>query len=200
MTIELDEAEIARLFPEINEIKDPSLRRGVIDIWIEVAREAPWDRLEDIPKNLDYERYRPLLGHIRGVTRMAMALAEIAEREHGTPYNRDHLIAACLLHDVSKIVEVEPDPTGKPTDGPALPARKSPIGEKIQHAVYATHKIFEKKLPLDVAHLVLTHTHASNHRSKSVEAAYLFYADFADSDAGIVPVGGKSFAQRWELG
>jgi hypothetical protein len=199
MAITLKEAEIVRLFPELDEINDAALRQGVIDIWTEVARECNWSRLEDVPKNLDAERSRRLLDHIRGVTRMALALAEIAKQEHGTPYNRDHLIAACLLHDVSKLVEVEPDPDGQPTGSPVLPARKSAIGEKIQHAVYATHKVFEKKLPLDVAHLVLTHTHASNMRSKSIEAAYLFYADYADSDAGIIPVGGKSFAQRWEL-
>ncbi len=199
MSIMLDEAQLQRLFPELNEIRDVALRQGVVEIWVEIARECAWTRLEDAPKNLDAERYRRLIDHIRGVTRMALALADIAKQEHGTPYNRDHLLAACLLHDVSRLVEVEPDPEGKPTQGPALPARKSAIGEKIQHAVYATHKIFEKKLPLDVAHLVLTHTHASNMRSKSVEAAYLFYADYADSDAGIVPVGGKSFAQRWEL-
>ena len=199
MAIMLHEAEISRLFPELNEITDASLRQGVVKIWVEVAGECAWSRLEDVPKNLDAESYRRLIDHIRGVTRMALALAEIAKQEHGTAYNRDHLIAACLLHDVSKLVEIEPDPEGKPTNGPALPARKSAIGEKIQHAVYATHKIFEKRLPLDVAHLVLTHTHASNVRSKSVEAAYLFYADYADSDAGIVPVGGRSFAQRWAL-
>ncbi|MBM9593888.1 HD domain-containing protein [Roseitranquillus sediminis] len=196
----LSEAGIRALFPEIDEISDAELRRNVADIWIEVAAEAAWDRLEDVPKNLDAERDRRLTDHIRGVTRMALALAEIGEREQGTPYNRDYLIACCLLHDVSKIVETEPDLEGRPTDGPALPARKSALGAKIQHAAYATHKVFEKGLPLEIAHVVLTHTHASNMRSTSVEGAYLFYADYADSDAAIHKVGGRTFAERWHLG
>jgi HD superfamily phosphohydrolase YqeK len=199
MAVLLQEREVVHLFPQVDEITDASLRQGVIDIWIAIASECAWSRLQDVPKNLDAERSRQLLDHIRGVTRMALALAEIAEQEHGTSYNRDYLIAACLLHDVSKLVEVEPDPEGVPTAGSVLPARKSAIGEKIQHAAYAMHKILEKGLPLEVAHLVLTHTHASNMRSKSVEAAYLFYADYADSDAGIVPTGATSFAQRWDL-
>jgi HD superfamily phosphohydrolase YqeK len=196
MAVKIDEAGLVELFPEINEIKDAKLRKGVVDIWLEIAQECPWERFEDVPKNLDYERYRRLTDHIRGVTRMAIALAEIGTKEHGVEYNRDYLIAACILHDVSKPVECEPDPQGKPTNGHALPAKKSAIGDKIQHAAYATHKAFAHGLPLEVAHLVLTHTHASNMRSKTLEASYLFYADFADSDAGIVPVGGKTFAQR----
>lgn len=196
MAVEIDAAGIRRLFPEVDQIGDAALRQGVVDIWLEVAAECNWERFEDIPKNLDAERYRRLTDHIRGVTRMAMALADIAETEHDTRCNRDHLLAACLLHDVSKPLEMDPDSGGKPTNGPALPAKKSPMGEKIQHAVYATHKVFAHDLPLDVAHLVLTHTHASNLRSKSLEAALLFYADFADSDVGVIPAGGKSFASR----
>ena len=199
MPVQIDEDGIRRLFPEIDQIQDSKLRQGVIDIWLEIAAECNWDRFEDIPKNLDAEKYRRLIDHIRGVTKMATALADIAENEHGTKCNRDHLLAACLLHDVSKPLETDPDRDGKPTNGPALPGKKSPMGEKIQHAVYATHKIFAHGLPLEVAHLVVTHTHASNVRSKSLEAAFLFYADFADSDVGVIPAGGKSFASRIEF-
>lgn len=199
MAVRIDEAGVRALFPEVDQIADGGLRQGVIDIWVETGAECGWERFEDVPKSLDAEKDRRLIDHVRGVTRMAMALAEIAEREHGTAYNRDHLIAACLLHDVSKAVETEPDPHGRATNGPALPARKSPLGDRIQHAVYATHKVFAHKLPLEVAHIVNTHTHASNVRSKTIEGAFLFYADYADSDAGILPTGGKLFAQRWEL-
>lgn len=200
MAVRIDEADVRELFPEIDQIADDTLRQGVIDIWVETGAECGWERFEDVPKNLDAEKHRRLVDHIRGVTRMALALAEIAAREHGTVYNRDHLIAACLLHDVSKPLETEPDPNAYPTNGAALPARKSALGDKVQHAVYATHKVFAHKLPLEVAHIVNTHTHASNVRSKTIEGAFLFYADYADSDAGIVATGGKMFAQRWELG
>ena len=80
-----------------------------------------------------------------------------------------------------------------------MPGRKSKIGAKIQHGVFTAHKILEKSLPLELAHLVITHTHSSNERATSFEAALLFYADFADSDAGIASVGGVTFAQRWTL-
>jgi hypothetical protein len=199
MSIQLSKDDVRRLFSEVDEIQDESLREGVIDIWIETAAESNWEHIEDVPKSLNAERYRRLVDHVRGVTRLALAIAEGCEREQGAKYNRDYLLAACLLHDASKIVETDPDPTGQPTGGPAFPAKKSLLGKKIQHGAYATHKIFAKGLPLEVAHLVLTHTHASNVRSPTLEAAYLFYADYADSDAAIFPTGEKTFSQRWEL-
>ena len=198
MPFKIDEAGLLKLFPEIDEISDRTLRQGVIEIWQRTAEKCAWDRFEDIPKNLDYEKWRRLTDHIRGVTLMAMSLAEIAERLHGTPYNRDYLITACLLHDVSKPLETDPDPSGKPSGGPALPGKKSEIGKKLQHAAYATHECLAQGLPLEIAHLVLTHTHDSAMRSRAIEASYLFYADYADSDAGILPTGQQAFVERWK--
>jgi HD superfamily phosphohydrolase YqeK len=201
MAVRIDEAGLRALFPEIDRIEDQALRRAVVAIWLEVAAECAWQRFEDIPKNLEAERARRLIDHIRGVTRMALALAEVAKAENGTAYDRDHLIAMCLLHDVSKPLECEPDPEGRPTGGRVLPARKSAMGKLIQHAVYATHKCFAHGLPLAVTHAVNTHTHQSAHRSVTIEAAYLFYADYADSDSAIIPAGAaRPFLARWELG
>ena len=101
MGVLIDAAGLQRLFPELAEIRDAQLREAVSAIWQEIAAECPWDRLEDIPKNLEAERQRRLTDHVRIVTRMALALAETAQRESGTAFNRDHLIAMCLLHDVS---------------------------------------------------------------------------------------------------
>jgi HD superfamily phosphohydrolase YqeK len=196
VAIIIDDAGLQELFPEIAEISDDTLRRGVLAIWKEIGAECAWDKFEDIPKNIGSESGRRLVDHVRGVTVMALSLAEIARKLHGTPYNRDHLLAACLLHDVSKPVESEPDPGKKPPNDKVLAARKSALGAKIQHAGYATHKISAHKLPLDVAHLVLTHTHASNLRANTIEASYLFFADYADSDAGIEPTGDVKFAHR----
>ena len=63
------------------------------------------------------------------------------------------------------------------------------MGKLIQHAVYATHKVFAHGLPIEIAHVVNTHTHQSALRSTSVEGGYLFYADYADADSYILPRG-----------
>jgi HD superfamily phosphohydrolase YqeK len=199
MAVALDEAGLVALFPELAEIGDDAIRRAVTAIWIETAAECPWDDLRAIPKNLEAERDRRLTDHIRIVTRMALALAEVAKAESGTAYDRDHVIAMALLHDVSKPMECEPVPGGTPNAEGVLPARKSRMGKLIQHAVYATHKVFAHGLPIEIAHVVNTHTHQSAVRSSSVEGGYIFYADYADSDSVIIPAGGRSYLGRWHM-
>ena len=199
MAIQTSAEEIRALFPELEQIQDPALRDGVIDIWLDLAAETAWERFEDIPKNLKEEKHMTLIGHIQGVTKMALAMADIAESLHGVEVDRDLLIASCILHDISKPLESAPDPGGPPTGTSVPPGKITEFGEKIQHAVYGAHKIWEKRLPktLELAHLVITHTRTSNTRSKSYEAALLFYADWADSDAGIVLGGSTPFSAKW---
>jgi len=200
---QLTQSDIEEIFPEILEISDEKLRLGVGRIWCEVAAEMAWSDLHDIPKNTSAEKHRSLVGHVRGVTQMAIQICEIARTMHGRSYDRDLLVAACLLHDVSKAVESEPLPgSGVDSAGEAkpLPGQSSALGRNVPHAVYATHKIFAHGLPVELAHLVATHTHSSNVRGRTWEASALFYADFADSDAARSMVGGKMFSERWHLG
>lgn len=200
MTVTIDEAGLVKLFPEIERIESEPIRRAVVAIWREIGAECGWESFEEIPKNLEAESNRRLTDHIRTVTRMALALAEVGTAESGTACNSDHLIAMCLLHDVSKPLECEPVPGASPLPNGVLPARKSRLGKLLQHAVYATHKVLAHGLPIEIAHAVNTHTHHSALRSSTIEASYLFYADYADADSVIVPTGGKSYLGRWHLG
>lgn len=200
MPQQLSAEALRAIFPEIDEIKDPVLKRGVEEIWIEIAAEMPWNDLHEIPKNTKGESGRGLVEHVRGVTQMALALCEVAKSVQGKDYNRDMMLAASLLHDVSKPVEYEPDPAAKPGANGIRPGRQSALGKSVQHAAYATHKVWEKKLPLELAHLVLTHTHGSGMRGKTWEAAALFYADFADTDAALHASDSTLYVQRWQLG
>ncbi len=200
MAVAIDAQGIQELFPEIAEIQDSRLKQGVIDIWLEVAAETAWSDFNEIPKNLGGEKHRSLVGHTRGVTKMALAMADIAADLHGMKCDRDMLLASCLLHDASKPLESEPNPEGTASGGPPLPGRKSEIGEKIQHGVYTAHKVLQMGLPLELAHLIITHTHGSNVRANSFEASLLFYADFADSDAGVLLKGGRTFANKIHFG
>ena len=199
MAIDISADKFRKIFPEVDQIGDEKLREGVIEIWLDLFAETTWERFEDIPKNVDLEKHETLISHIQGVTRISIALADIAKDLHGLSVDLDLLSAACLLHDVSKPLECEPNLGGPPTGGSTPPARKTEFGKKIQHGVYSAHKIWEKNLPktTELTHLVITHTRASNTRAVSYEASLLFYADWADSDAGIITGGGRPFAPRW---
>ena len=202
MSVDLSEEQVYQIFPLLKEVQNKTLQSGIIEIVIEIANEMAWESFHDIPKNLAYEKNRSLLVHINGVTEIALKMAEMYKDNQGLEYDRDLLIASCLLHDISKPVESEPDPNIEKTIGSSvLPVRKSELGKYMPHASYAAHKVLSKKLGVRLAHIVTTHTHASNVRGKGWEASLLFYADFVDTDAGIVMAGEGSpmYSQRWKL-
>ena len=161
----------------------------MIDIWLDLAGETAWERFEDIPKNLKEEKHMTLIGHLQGVTQMALAMSDIAERLHGDrgrPRPAHRLVHPARHLETARVQR--PTLAAPPTGSSVPPGKITEFGEKIQHGVYGAHKIWAKGLPkaLELAHLVITHTRTSNTRSDSYEAALLFYADWADSDAGIV--------------
>jgi putative nucleotidyltransferase with HDIG domain len=199
MAQKLQPNDVEALFSELREIKDPRLRGAVAEIWCETAAEMKWDTLEEIPKNTEEEKGRSLIGHIKGVTAMALAICEAAKSLHGKEYDKDAMIAASLLHDVSKLVEYEPDPEKPRMANTPRSGRPSNLGKNVQHAVYAAHKMLNKGLSLELVNLVITHTHASGVRGRTWEAAALFYADFADSDAGLSEAKATLYSERWTL-
>jgi putative nucleotidyltransferase with HDIG domain len=194
----LSAKDVLEIFPEAAEIRDESLRTKVIDIWREIAAEMPWDNFYEIPQNVRGESGRNLVNHIRGVTQTALGICETAQRVQNKPYDRDLLTAACLLHDVSKPVEMEPVP-GTPRGLKPCAAQYSAVHKNLQHALYASHKALAKGLPLNLVHIIVTHTHESRRRGQSWEAAALFYADYADIDAGLSAASKPLFLQRWRL-
>jgi len=199
MPQQLSAHDVEQIFPEVLEIGEARLRGAVTEIWQDIAKEMSWSSLDEIPKNLRSEKERTLVEHIRGVTLMALHICETAQKIQGKPFDRDLLLAACLLHDVSKPLECEPDPNGAGDNRRPRRGRKSELGRQLPHATYATHLILKHGLSLELANLVVTHTHDIAIRGKTWEAAALFYADFADSDAGRSAANDQMFVQRWVL-
>jgi putative nucleotidyltransferase with HDIG domain len=176
-------AAVWEAFPELEEIRDRALADTVAQIWVEVWEESDWERLEDAPKNpytvrLDHST----VTHTRSVLAQSLAIADALERFHGLHTDRDTIIAAVLLHDVSKLLEFEPSDSG---------GRNSRFGDLIQHAVYGMHKAWAHGLSTDLAHIVGSHTTASRLAPKTLEAVIVHYADFADTDALVWENGGK---------
>jgi putative nucleotidyltransferase with HDIG domain len=196
MAMPLDINAASTLFPEISAIEGAALRRDVADIWCEIAGEMAWDDLTEVPQSL--KTPRPLIEHVRSVTCIALAIADGAKTSLNRSFDRDLLLAACLLHDASKPVETEP---ATPDDRGASPrqVRLSKLGAHLQHGVYAAHKVLARKMPIELAHLIVTHTHASNNRGKSWEAAILFYADYAATDAVLSTLHREMYLERWRL-
>lgn len=177
-----DVAYIISVLPEIELISDDELRARVVGIWIECWRESSWERIEDAPKNPALSRTaRPLHEHVRAVTQEAIAVADVIEARHGVVADRDTLLAAALLHDVSKLVEYELDASGEATN--------SSLGTLVQHAAYAAHKAIEKDLPNEILHAILSHTRQSRLPPRTLEALILHYVDYLDTDVLLLGTG-----------
>ncbi len=181
---------VLELLPEVREISDPDLAQMVAEIWAEVWEESGWPDLMDVPKSEEVS-HRPLVPHVRSVVQQAIAIAEIVEKNHGIRVDRDRLVAAALLHDVSKLVE---------SDSAAESYRKSRLGRLLTHGFYGAFKALGKGLPPEVVNSVLTHSHgASAKPPATLEGIIVHYADMADSDALLVDVGKKTLLEkRWK--
>lgn len=177
-----DLAHIASALPEVNEIRSERTRRQVLQVWAEIWRESSWRTLQDVPKNPCSVGDRPLLPHVRSVARQALATAEIIKEFHGISYDRDVLVAASLLHDVSKLVEYEM------TDAGASPSRR---GELIQHGIYGAHVAWVKGMSDEIVHSIIAHTRKSNTLPSTWEAIVVHYVDYLDSDALLWEAGGE---------
>ena len=166
---------VERALPELALIQDPGLRQLTAAIWAETLAESEWQNIQDAPKNPGtLPDTRRLVEHSRSVALQALAVAETIERLHGIGFNRDELVAAALLHDVSKLLEYSPVGEG---------AGKSEKGRKIQHGFLGALKAVEHGMPLDVVHSIIVHTHNSRHMPQTHEAIIVHYIDYLDSDA-----------------
>jgi putative nucleotidyltransferase with HDIG domain len=176
-----DRPYIRDLFPELAEISDRGLADKVVEIWAETWKASAWERIEDAPKNPEtvHDRHK-LVPHTRAVTVQGIAMAKAIRDFHELPVDLNLVIAGCNLHDVSKLVEYEPNVEG---------SGKSRFGGMIQHAAYGVHKALEHGLPLELIHIIGSHTTQSRLAPKTTEAIIVYYADYADSDALMLEAG-----------
>ncbi len=164
--------KIIETFPEINAIKNQDLRNKVIEVWLNALEGARWERVEEIPFHFEIPKSNANLAkHIRAVTRYCMKTAEIMNEIYDFNINQDYLIAGALLHDVSKVIEYR------------VEGGKSNIGNSITHGAYGVHLCLEVGLPVEVTHIVASHTNKMGMQTKSVEAIIVHRCDFIDADS-----------------
>jgi hypothetical protein len=158
------------LYPEVDHITDLSLRAAVGAVWDELWAASRWSDPAEVPTSgeIDY----PNLPHTRSVLQISLAIADAFATHHGLQVNRDHLIAAAVLQDASKVVEYEPAPDGSP--------RKTEIGRHFPHAFWCAHLGVKHGLPPAVCDSILTHSPGAARLPLSLEGKILFFADQVD--------------------
>jgi putative nucleotidyltransferase with HDIG domain len=169
------------LQPWIGRIKDEGLRAKVIRTWeLAVERSAfkdagavaamPFTLLTDC-KGIGF------LEHTLAVTAGAVGLAQGQSahyREMPYEVDVDRLVAGGLLHDVGKILEIEPDGKGG--------YRKSRSGMCLRHPLSGMALAAEAGLPEEVLNCIGCHAKEGEGAPKTLETVLIHQADFATFD------------------
>jgi putative nucleotidyltransferase with HDIG domain len=166
---------VRTVFPEVAEIDDEALGENVVEAWATAKAENDIDDLRTLPwfppamRDLGIED-ESLVDHVRDVTAGAVGLAETLVERRGTPIDLDTVIAGALLHDVSKCYEF---------DG----MQETPMGELLGHPYYGVHVVAAADLPVELGHVVLSHTERTAVEPATLEAVVVRRADEAAAAA-----------------
>jgi len=178
-----DDKIIRQLFPEISEIRDKILADRVVATWVRA-----WGRAEIRNPLIEFPFFHQapsesLIGHVRKVTRFALALARsLSEDKNAPSCDQDILLAACLLHDVDKLLLYKPSEDGTGWE-------PSPISHKFAHGLLGAMLCNEEGLPEIVVHLVATHSLDSPLAPEPYEGVILHYADYFAADTTLWQTG-----------
>ncbi len=168
---------VTRLLPEINDIKNNTLKKKVIACWEDAIEFRGWteDLLRSMPFTLLAQNVKiTFIDHVRAVCRMCVACDDVLTEIHGdrkTPINRDYLIAGALLADVGKLCEFE-IVDGKPV--------KSDYGKHIRHPFSGVGLAFKHDVPSEVMHIIATHSKEGEGEKRLPESIIFHHADFID--------------------
>jgi putative nucleotidyltransferase with HDIG domain len=170
--------QIKKIWPEIDWIKDESLREIVLECWvyaIENSVLSPQD-LEVIPFSLLIKNCNiTFMNHKRTCVHLAVEMANIMKKNFGDEItiNMDYLIAGAILIDVGKLIEYERI-DGKLTTSEA--------GKLVRHPFSGLAIADRFGLPYEVQHIIATHSKEGDLGKRTTESIIVHHADFVSFD------------------
>jgi putative nucleotidyltransferase with HDIG domain len=172
-------ARVRKELPEVEEIRDPELAAKVVEAWALALASSSFGAIAEIEPSgnpgVNTLKRGSQTDHIRGVTRMALALAEQLQAQlPDLRIDRDMLIAGALCHDVGKPWEFDPANRRRWESDPraaGLPA--------IRHPAFGVHVCLTVGLPEEVAHCAAAHSGEGELLVRSLENTVVHHADYA---------------------
>jgi putative nucleotidyltransferase with HDIG domain len=171
-------------------IEDDGLREKVVAAWVTGCERGGWDTLEKLsgmPFTLLTECHGiTFLEHTMAVTLGAYALARAqVDTYESVPYpiDFDRLVAGGLLHDVGKLLEIEPDGEGG--------YRKSRNGMCARHPISGAILVAEAGFDDEMVNTVACHAKEGEGRPQVVETVFIHQADFATFNPLVMKQAGK---------
>ncbi|MBI4504949.1 MAG: HD domain-containing protein [Chloroflexi bacterium] len=159
---------------ELATIRDDTLRDKAARTWARsMALGGATDLWADLPFSVTMNVRKPGLGveHVRGVTHLALSIADALAVAHGVSPDRDVIAAGALLHDVGKLLER------------AAPERHALAGSLMQHEFSGVHLGMEEGLPAGVLHIIAYHFIIGERVRRTLECDIVYRADLASLEA-----------------
>ncbi|MGC9341621.1 MAG: HD domain-containing protein [Bacteroidales bacterium] len=166
--------EVMILWPELEWIQDPHLRKKVEKTW-EIALERSVLTIEDlniIPFTLLVPDLKvSFMDHKRSVVHIAREAGLKIREFYGDelPVDMDVLIAGAILADVGKLLEYEMK------DGKAVQGK---YGKYLRHPFSGVSLAEECGVPPEVCHIIAAHAGEGDMIRRSTEAYIVHHADF----------------------
>lgn len=170
--------QVAEELPEVARIGDASLRQKVVEAWAFALTHSSFASIRDIPPAGNPDTNEAKRGdqtdHLRGVTRLAVAIAD----EMGTAYpelaiDMDVIVAGGLVHDVGKAWEFDP------VNRKRWKANQKETGRpSIRHPAFGAHICLTVGLPEAVAHIAMAHSGEGELLVRSLECMIVHQADY----------------------
>jgi putative nucleotidyltransferase with HDIG domain len=172
-------ARVRAELPEVEEIRDPELAGKVIEAWALALASSSFRAIAEIEPSgnpgVNTLRRGRQTDHIRGVTRMALALADALRAQlPELKVDRDLLIAGALCHDVGKPWEFDPENRRRWESRPRAAGLPS-----IRHPAFGVHVCLTAGLPEAVAHCAAAHSGEGELLVRSLENTIVHHADYA---------------------
>ncbi|GIU82423.1 MAG: HDIG domain-containing protein [Acidobacteria bacterium] len=170
--------EIVEAIPELNLIEDTDLRNKTIAVWEDAITKGGWTvkRIKEIPFSVHVENCQiTFIEHVRTVCKMCVAIADVLKEAYGDriKLNKDYLIAGALLADVGKLIEYE-ERNGEIT--------RAGRGKHLRHPFVGVAMSYARNIPLEVLHIIATHSKEGDIMVRSSESVIFHHADFIDFD------------------
>jgi putative nucleotidyltransferase with HDIG domain len=169
---------LLEILPEIGWIQNEELREKVIAAWLMALERGGWtpEDIARMPFTLVKKVKANFAQHVRSVTRICAFVADTFDEIYGgvdLALDRDTLLAGALLHDVGKLLEIE-------EHGGAF--GKSEAGKLVRHPFSGLAIADACGLPVEVQHIIGTHSKEGDSHKRTPEAIILHLADFMNFD------------------
>ncbi len=168
--------EVHTLWPELDWIKDSSLREKTAATWELALKKSVLKAgdLDKIPFTLlcGPDLKVSFMAHKRCVVHVAKASGEKMNEffKADLPVNMDVLISGAILADVGKLLEYELDKDGKAVQGK--------YGQYLRHPFSGVSLAEECGVPAEVCHIIAAHAHEGDLVKRTTEAYIVHHADF----------------------